>query len=106
MTITFERPIGASSDVAEIEYVAALHQTCVPELRRDGSIDADDIMHFLSSRYGVRVTTKEVQETIIRGLGGGDSEDGCIDLTEVLAILMIPEILKAANDKCNVSQSN
>jgi hypothetical protein len=38
MTITFERPIGASSDVAEIEYVAALHQTCGPELRRDGSI--------------------------------------------------------------------
>jgi hypothetical protein len=69
-------------------------------------IEADDIMHFLSSRYGIRVTTKEVRETIIRGLGGGDSEDECIDLTEVLAILMIPEILKAANDKYNVSQSN
>ena len=38
MTISFERPVGAHADVKELEYVAALHQTCTP-LRKDGSID-------------------------------------------------------------------
>jgi hypothetical protein len=103
MGITFERPIGASADVAELEFIAALHQTCQPKLRRDGSITATDVMHFLSSRYGIRVTEQEVRETILKGLAGGDCEDDCIDLTEMLAILMIPEIVKVADDKYNAS---
>lgn len=37
MTISFERPIGAPADLKELEYIAALHQTCFPN-RRDGSI--------------------------------------------------------------------
>jgi len=46
MTITFERPVGAWADIEELEYIAALHQTCTPELRRDGSVSATDIVHF------------------------------------------------------------
>lgn len=95
--VQFERPVGAWADVAELEYVAAMHQTCTPELRRDGSIYAIDIVHFLSSRYGIRVSVEEVQETILKGLGGGDSEDECIDLTEIVAILFIPLLIKAAD---------
>lgn len=38
MTISFERPVGAHADVKELEFVAALHQTCTP-LRHDASID-------------------------------------------------------------------
>jgi hypothetical protein len=93
--MSFERPVGASADVKELEYIAALHQTDV-KLRNDGSIKAIDIVHFLSSRYGIRVSVKEVQDTILRGLGGGDDEEECIDLTEVAAILLIPELIKAA----------
>jgi hypothetical protein len=40
MTITFERPIGAPADLKELEYIAALHQTCFPN-RRDGSISGE-----------------------------------------------------------------
>lgn len=36
--MSFDRPIGAPADVNELEYTAALHQTCTP-LRPDGSID-------------------------------------------------------------------
>jgi hypothetical protein len=94
-SLVFDRPIGASADVKELEYIAALHQTDA-NLRKDGSIKAVDIVHFLSSRYGIRVSVKEVQDTILRGLGGGDDEEECIDLTEVVAILLIPELIKAA----------
>jgi hypothetical protein len=38
MTIAFERPIGAHADVKELEYISSLLQTCVPDLRSDGSI--------------------------------------------------------------------
>jgi len=93
--MSFERPIGASADMQELEYIASLHQTC-PELRKDGSIQAIDVVHFLNSRYGIRVSVKEVQDTILKGLGGGDDEEECIDLMEVVAILIIPELLKAA----------
>jgi hypothetical protein len=60
-------------------------------------------MHFLSSRYGIRVTVQEVRETILKGLAGGECADECIDLAEMLAILMIPEIVKVANDNYNIS---
>ena len=41
MGFGFERPIGASADVAELEYISALHQTDVQELRQDGTIDGE-----------------------------------------------------------------
>ena len=41
MTITFDRPIGTAADLKELEYLSALHQTCLPVLRRDGSIDGE-----------------------------------------------------------------
>lgn len=36
MTISFDRPIGAPADVKELEYVSALTQTCMPDLRVNG----------------------------------------------------------------------
>ena len=41
MGFGFERPVGASADVAELEYISALHQTDVQELRQDGTIDGE-----------------------------------------------------------------
>ncbi len=35
--VAFERPVGASADVKELEYVSSLHQTA-EKVRTDGSI--------------------------------------------------------------------
>lgn len=97
MTIGFLRPVGAASDIAELEYISALHQTDVPDLRMDGSIRDADIVRFLLSRYGIKVTEDEVRKTVMFGLGGGDDDEACIDLMELAAILLIPTLIKAAD---------
>ena len=38
MPFTFDRPIGAGADVSELEFVSALMQTNLNEMRTDGSI--------------------------------------------------------------------
>lgn len=38
MPFTFDRPIGAGADVSELEFVSALMQTNIYEMRTDGSI--------------------------------------------------------------------
>ena len=44
MTFSFDRPVGAPADVAELDYVSALHQTDVKGgVRRDGSIQGEDL---------------------------------------------------------------
>ncbi|KAG7372979.1 hypothetical protein IV203_033703 [Nitzschia inconspicua] len=96
MTIVFERPVGASADLKELEYISALHQTCSTELRQDASIAAADIRLFLRSRYGILVEEDELQKTVISGLGGGDSAEEIIDLMEVVCMLLIPTLIKAA----------
>jgi hypothetical protein len=48
------------------------------------------------SRYGIDISAEEVRRHVIRGFGGGDEEkDVCIDLMELVAILLIPTLLKA-----------
>lgn len=96
MPIYFERPVGASADVSELEYISALHQTCDKQVRQDCSITAADIAVFLRSRYGVLVDEEEVMGTIIAGLGGGDHNNEIIDLMEIVSIQLIPTILKSA----------
>ncbi|GKY91070.1 hypothetical protein MPSEU_000079800 [Mayamaea pseudoterrestris] len=104
---SFEQLIGAAGDVKELEYISALHQTDCDELRRDCSIQADDIRLFLRSRYGIVVETETVHSVIMSGLGGGsgkasskmnngnEADDEVIDLMELVALLMIPTLLKA-----------
>jgi len=55
--------------VSELEYIAALHQTC-PLLRKDATISSLDIVRFLKSRCGLCVPDEEGIR-IVRGLGGG-----------------------------------
>lgn len=61
---------------------------------------AADIRLFLSSRYGIIVTEEEVKESILGGLGGGEhyleGDGDALDLMEVVACLLIPTLLKAA----------
>ena len=93
----FSKPVGATANLRELEYISALHQTS-KSLRRDGSIKPTDITKFLMSRYGIKVTDTEVSQTIAKGFGGGglSEEDGnTLDLTEIVALLLIPELVKA-----------
>mmetsp|Transcript_10121 Transcript_10121/g.14728 ORF Transcript_10121/g.14728 Transcript_10121/m.14728 type:complete len:1032 (-) Transcript_10121:116-3211(-) len=94
----FERPIGAAADARELEYIASLHQTndTDPETFIDGSIEAIDVKNFLLSRYGINVTEDEIRKSIFYDLAGGDSDDDCIDLTEVVAMLVIPYLVRVA----------
>lgn len=48
------------------------------------------------SRYGIKTDEEQVRKKILSGLGGGDSKDDCIDLTELVAVLLIPLFLKIA----------
>jgi hypothetical protein len=59
--------------------------------------EAEDIQMFLSSRYGIKVDQETVKKTILHGLGGDSStDDDCLDLVEIVAMLLIPIFLKAA----------
>lgn len=84
MSYRFERPVGAAADARELEYIAALHQTDDKQDNSwmDGSIEAEDVKNFLLSRYGIKVTKEEVTDLIFADMGGGDTDDECIDLTE------------------------
>lgn len=55
MTIAFRKPAGAIADVNELEYISALHQTDLAEVREDGSIDGTHI--FVASCELFRIDT-------------------------------------------------
>jgi len=57
----FLRRRGAAGDVAELQYVIALHQTC-PTTRDNGTISSRDIQLLLKSRYGLTRSTKTKDE--------------------------------------------
>ena len=66
---SFQQPIGPKADLAELEFIAALHQTCFPDLRKDCSISSADVLLFLRSRYGLKLDQDRAFD-IILGLGG------------------------------------
>jgi len=78
---SFRRPKGAKSDVNELEYISSLHQTCLPDLRKDATISTTDICFYLRSRYGLKLNRCDVFD-IVRGLGGSfrcDHNDDDVD---------------------------
>mmetsp|Transcript_11241 Transcript_11241/g.13739 ORF Transcript_11241/g.13739 Transcript_11241/m.13739 type:complete len:1052 (-) Transcript_11241:209-3364(-) len=95
MSLKFLRPLGAVADVKELEYVTALHQTAssTDDSFVDGSIDAKDIKFYLMSRHGIDVTEEHIREVVLSDLAGGNSEDDCFDLLELVAILIIPSLV-------------
>lgn len=73
----FKRVTGALADVKELEYIAALHQTCAPDTRSNGTVGSYDVQRFLVSRYGLDPTTTVTHGqavTVTRSLGGGLSQ--------------------------------
>ncbi|KAL7521007.1 hypothetical protein ACHAWX_005701 [Stephanocyclus meneghinianus] len=106
----FIKPKGSTADLREIEYISALHQTG-PALRKDGSIRAEDISLFLMSRYGIVASREEVSGTISKGFGGGgisESDGDTMDLTEIVAMLLIPSLVSAqrANGDKKITRSD
>jgi hypothetical protein len=69
MTTSFRRKVGASADVNELEYIAALNQTCEPLCRANGTISSLDVQRFLISRHGLQISHAQSRD-IVRGLGG------------------------------------
>ena len=127
-------PCGAVADVNELEYISALHQTGKNELREDGSIQSCDIVAFLMSRHGIKVTGEEIEEKIIgtfgqctgvdrmqedyrngtlatqsnmdRQFGTLHRDRGCLDLIQILALLLIPLLLKAKESLAQAQQES
>jgi hypothetical protein len=75
----FTRMLGAPADVKELEYISALHQTCVPDTRANGTVSSFDVQSLLSSRYGLKLSHEECID-IVRGLGGGWSPEEMINI--------------------------
>jgi len=75
----------------------ALHQTS-KDLRPDGSISQSDISALLTSKFGIANSDEEVKHVILKGLSVCD-DASYVDLCEVVAALIIPELIKAA--KCS-----
>lgn len=71
MTIRFQRRVGAAADVAELEYVIALHQTC-PSTRANATVSSRDVQRLLLSRYGLKISHDKAIR-LVRSLGGGET---------------------------------
>ncbi|KAL3897545.1 MAG: hypothetical protein SGARI_006892, partial [Bacillariaceae sp.] len=70
MTTSFERVTGPRSDLNELEYISALHQTGAAFTRKSGTVSALDVIRFLKSRYGLEISPQESRD-ILQGLSGG-----------------------------------
>ena len=61
MSFSFQRPVGSIADVAELEYVSALHQTDVQGgIRQDGSIQGENKEFPLFDAVDAIATTNDV----------------------------------------------
>mmetsp|Transcript_177 Transcript_177/g.328 ORF Transcript_177/g.328 Transcript_177/m.328 type:complete len:1179 (+) Transcript_177:143-3679(+) len=108
MSYSFEGPVGAAADAKELEYIAALIQTSHADKEGfvDASIDARDIKYYLMSRFGIEMSREQVRKIILAGLGGGEDEDDCLDLCEVVAALLIPSLRKIVDENFLLSSDS
>ncbi len=60
-------------------------------------------MYYLMSRYGLKITKEQVQNLIFKDLAGGSNDTDCLDICEIVAILLIPFFVK--NAKGDIGQS-
>lgn len=67
-----QRPMGAPSDVSELEYISALVQSESADipLRHDGSISPIDIRRLLMSRHGLRIPVDRIANELFQQLAG------------------------------------
>ena len=122
---SFIRPIGVHRDINEFEFISALLQSHQHVIRSSGSIKAVDIAVYLKSRHGVIVSEEVIDQLIIKELAGQiHNEDDTpapsdenlklkkvtnkekrtieeslripLDICQLAAILLIPELLEAS----------
>ncbi|CAB9518024.1 expressed unknown protein [Seminavis robusta] len=67
---SFPRIVGPAADIRELEYISALHQNAEKLLRSDGTISSQDIGPYLSSRYGIEITSEQAIDIAINLCGG------------------------------------
>jgi hypothetical protein len=70
--MSFKRKVGAAADIKELEYIIALHQTCMPDTRENATVSSIDVMYLLKSRYALNISHQEAID-VVAALGGGDN---------------------------------
>jgi len=70
--MNFQRKVGALADMKELEYVIALHQTCMPDTRENATISSIDVALLLKSRYRLQISHRQAIY-LVNSLGGGDN---------------------------------
>jgi hypothetical protein len=70
--MSFKRKVGAAADIKELEYIIALHQTCMPDTRENATVSSIDVMRLLKSRYTLNISHKKAID-VVAALGGGDN---------------------------------
>ncbi|CAB9503446.1 expressed unknown protein [Seminavis robusta] len=100
MRIGFEKPVGSHADVKELEYISALHQTGLT-IRKNGSIEADDIVALLHSRFGLEVKKEAIEDEVLVDLAGDPKNipTHVLDLRQAIAILLIPHLLRCLKER-------
>lgn len=75
MGLIFQRRVGAAADAKELEYIIALHQTCMPHTRENATVSSLDVYRLLRSRYRIsaKFFTPHDAAAIVQDLGGGDT---------------------------------
>ena len=61
---SFACPVGPKSDLNELEYVCALHQTFLRRLRTNAKVSVRDIEFYPRSRYGLDVERDRIHKVI------------------------------------------
>lgn len=101
----------------EIEYLSALHQTCVNPIRSDGTISSEDVRIYLRSRYGLDIPAEEAAD-IVRGLAGtvkpsdDDSDENAnyptpeFDKKTIAALAQSNGISTVSDNKTNLMDDN
>jgi hypothetical protein len=86
MSSFIRRVVDPRADVSELEYVAALQQTCAEMTRANGTISSIDIMRYLKSQHASEISHAQAPDIAVRGLGGGElSADAMQGIAERVA---------------------
>lgn len=65
---------------------------------------ANDVAYYLISRYGMSVPIEDIRQTIFKDLAGGEKANECIDICELVAILLIPFFVKSVKGKIDFNE--
>lgn len=129
MSLNFQRPVGVHRDISELQFIAALLQTRLPDICTRGTVTVADVVLYLRSRHAIDASEADVERLIFTDLAGqlqetttttttttlelqekeevsdveqfdeshlgeGQIVGGRIDICQLVALLVIPELLQ------------